>query len=315
MTDDRAKTPRTLLVADHLWEALAIMAVEMGSDRDALINQALYTFARLNGFLLPADLKRLGSSEPAARPEPSARRTAPRALSQSSPPTMVADERPARPTANAERVAELAHQLGGSVPARAASSPPPPVEARASQPFDARASQPFDARPSQPPDARDSSEPSPVQVDDSLLGDEGQKATSMELPNLGDPGKKAAPMSAPNRTLSDTPAEAVDPAVIEQPEVRSGPRTLVLLADGRELERVVKDRFLIGRGKHCDLIINSGKVSREHAAITREGGEYFIEDLGSSNGTWHDKRRITRRQIEDGDEYFICAEKLSCALR
>jgi hypothetical protein len=212
---------------------------------------------------------------------------------------MVADERPARPTANAERVAELAQQLGGSVPARAASSPPPPVEARASQPFD----------------ARDSSEPSPVQVDDSLLGDEGQKATSMELPNLGDLGKKAAPMSAPNRTLSDTPAEAVDPAVIEQPEVRSGPRTLVLLADGRELERVVKDRFLIGRGKHCDLIINSGKVSREHAAITREGGEYFIEDLGSSNGTWHDKRRITRRQIEDGDEYFICAEKLSCALR
>src|ERR1700694_3143021 len=125
MTDDRAKTPRTLLVADHLWEALAIMAVEMGSERDALINQALYTFARLNGFLLPADLKRLGSSEPAARPEPSARRTAPRAASQSSPSTMAADDRPARPTANAERVAELAQQLGGSVPARTASSSPP----------------------------------------------------------------------------------------------------------------------------------------------------------------------------------------------
>jgi hypothetical protein len=236
----------------------------------------------------------------------------------------MADERPARPTANAERVAELAQQLGGSVPARTASSPPPPVEARASQPFDARASQPFDARASQPFDARASqpsdarppSEPSPVQVDDSLLGDEGQKATSMELPNLGaDPGKKPAPMSAPNRTLSDTPAEAVDPALVQRPEVRSGPRTLVLFADGKELERVVKDRFIIGRGKHCDLIINSGKVSREHVAITREGGEYFIEDLGSSNGTWHDKRRITRRQIEDGDEYFICAEKLSCALR
>jgi pSer/pThr/pTyr-binding forkhead associated (FHA) protein len=94
-----------------------------------------------------------------------------------------------------------------------------------------------------------------------------------------------------------------------------GARTLVILADGRELDRVIKDRFLIGRGKHCDLIINSGKVSREHAAITREGGNYFIEDLGSSNGTWFDKRRISRRQIQDGDEYFICSEKLSCVFR
>jgi len=76
---------------------------------------------------------------------------------------------------------------------------------------------------------------------------------------------------------------------------------------------VIKERFLIGRGKHCDLIINSGKVSREHAAITREGGDYFIEDLGSSNGTWFDKRRITKRQIQEGDDYFICAEKLSCS--
>src|SRR5437588_8090790 len=63
--EDRAKTPRTLQIADHLWEAFATMAIEMGSERDALINQALYTFARLNGFLVPADLKRLGLPQPA----------------------------------------------------------------------------------------------------------------------------------------------------------------------------------------------------------------------------------------------------------
>jgi pSer/pThr/pTyr-binding forkhead associated (FHA) protein len=103
-----------------------------------------------------------------------------------------------------------------------------------------------------------------------------------------------------------------EPSALSTPP---GNRTLVLLAEGRELDRVVKDRFLIGRGKHCDLIINSGKVSREHAAISREGPLYFIEDLGSSNGTWFDKRRISRRQIAEGDEYFICSEKLSCAFR
>ena len=87
---------------------------------------------------------------------------------------------------------------------------------------------------------------------------------------------------------------------------------MLLTEDGRELERVGKDRFLIGRGKHCDLVINSGKVSREHAAIVREGDSWFIEDLGSSNGTWFDKRRLTRREIQDGDEYYVCAEKLRC---
>ncbi|HEY5677969.1 MAG TPA: FHA domain-containing protein, partial [Myxococcales bacterium] len=75
------------------------------------------------------------------------------------------------------------------------------------------------------------------------------------------------------------------------------------------------ERFLIGRGKHCDLVIHSGKVSREHAVITRQGGDWFIEDLGSSNGTWFEKRRITRRQIQEGDEYYISAEKLSCSFR
>jgi hypothetical protein len=259
------------MVADHLWEAFATMAVEMGSDRDALINQALYTFARLNGFLVPADLKRLAPGMPAEslRPRPI-----------SVPPMAVADH---SPRANPDRVAEIAHQLsaGGMQPGRPASAPPVPPRA-------------------------EQAAPALVEVDDSLLGEEGQ-ATSMELPSISSLGLgKAAPMTS-NRTQEVAEYGENTPA--------GGARTLVILADGRELDRVIKDRFLIGRGKHCDLIINSGKVSREHAAITREGGNYFIEDLGSSNGTWFDKRRISRRQIQDGDEYFICSEKLSCVFR
>ncbi|MFN2549072.1 MAG: FHA domain-containing protein [Myxococcales bacterium] len=268
MTDDRAKTPRTLMIADHLWEAFSTMAVEMGGDRDALINQALYTFARLNGFLVPADLKRLSGLIPPQLPpamESSRPRPAPQLVSV--------------PHGNPESVAKIAQQLAGGG-ARPISNPPT-------------------GAPVKP-------EPSLVEVDDSLLGEEGQ-ATSMELPNIAAslggiqvPPRPSASMIAPHRG---------------DPGITPGGRTLVLLADGRELDRVVKERFLIGRGKHCDLIINSGKVSREHAAITREGSAWFIEDLGSSNGTWFDKRRISRRQIQEGDEYFICSEKLSCTFR
>jgi len=133
----------------------------------------------------------------------------------------------------------------------------------------------------------------------------------MELPNLVDLGLAKGRVELPG------PAGATqEPELTPHPgDAAADSRTLVLLAEGRELDRILKERFLIGRGKHCDLIINSGKVSREHAAITREGSDYFIEDLGSSNGTWHDKKRISRRQIQEGDDYFICAEKLSCTFR
>ena len=277
MTDDRAKTPRTLLIADHLWETFATMAVEMGADRDALINQALYTFARLNGFMVPADLKKLGTVLPQsaltdsgrlriAQPPPPPEDSAPKAAASSAP-------RHASP----DRMAALAQQL--SAPARAV-SPPPPVPVKA--------------------------EASPVEVDDSLLGEEGA-ATAMELPNIA---AALGGIKDPKHPAAIKASHPSDPGT-----VTPGGQTLVLLADGRELDRVIKDRFLIGRGKHCDLIINSGKVSREHAVITREGGTWYIEDLGSSNGTWFDKRRISRRQIQEGDEYYICSEKLSCSFR
>src|SRR5688572_11367133 len=51
MMDQTRRPARTVGIADHLWDTYALMAEQMGSERDALINQALFTFARLNGFL------------------------------------------------------------------------------------------------------------------------------------------------------------------------------------------------------------------------------------------------------------------------
>ena len=302
MTDDRVKTPRTLLVADHLWEAFATMAVEMGSERDALINQALYMFARLNGFLVPADLRKLGTilppnaltdsgrlriATPPQPPPPPVEEPASPATGGARTRGALADEVRAAVSsprhASPDRMAALAQQLSAPAPSaapapRAVAAPPPPVKAEAS----------------------------PVEVDDSLLGEEGA-ATAMELPNIA---AALGGVKDPKHPASIKASHPSDPGT-----VTPGGQVLVLLADGRELDRVIKDRFLIGRGKHCDLIINSGKVSREHAVITREGNTWYIEDLGSSNGTWFDKRRISRRQIQEGDEYFICSEKLSCSFR
>src|SRR2546428_13153818 len=115
MTDDRGKTARTLLISDHLWEAFSSMAVEMGNDREALINQALYTFARLNGFLLAADLQKLVPRS--ALTDSGRLRIAP------SP-----DERPtvARAQPDQDRVAEVGQHLAAAGIPRRVSIPPAP---------------------------------------------------------------------------------------------------------------------------------------------------------------------------------------------
>jgi hypothetical protein len=312
---DRPRTPRTLSIPDHVWLAYEQMAADMGTDRDGLVSQALFSFARLNGYLLPSDLARLSAPPPAGDGRPPAQ---PQVTSQARPPQgrgamgqptgdggvgPTIHEQPApRKPRNPERVAELAQQLEAEQPPPAAA---PPIPTPAGGAPLARIAVGPPAAAAAPPNGS-------IEVDDALLGDDAVQATSMELPNLAEMGLlKRPPVATPSRPVSAAEIGAV--ALDEEGEAGAHGRVLVLSADGRELDRVSKDRFLIGRGKHCDLIINSGKVSREHAAITREGNDFFIEDLGSSNGTWFDKRRITKRQIQEGDDYFICAEKLSCS--
>ncbi len=45
---------------------------------------------------------------------------------------------------------------------------------------------------------------------------------------------------------------------------------------------------LIGRGSSCDIVLAIGSVSRKHAQIVSQGDQFFIYDLGSTNGTFVD---------------------------
>src|SRR5262249_56781287 len=60
---------------------------------------------------------------------------------------------------------------------------------------------------------------------------------------------------------------------------------------------LASDRSLIGRRPDSTVFLESLAVSREHAQILREGGDYFIEDLGSSNGTFLNGRRVSAREL------------------
>jgi two-component system, cell cycle response regulator len=59
---------------------------------------------------------------------------------------------------------------------------------------------------------------------------------------------------------------------------------------------------IIGRKGEVDIIIDSDSVSRRHARICRApDGSWFVEDLGSRNGTWVNEERVTRRGLGHGD--------------
>lgn len=62
----------------------------------------------------------------------------------------------------------------------------------------------------------------------------------------------------------------------------------------------------IGRAVECDIVISSKSVSREHARLRREGRRWFVEDMGSTNGTYLNDTRLTEAiEIRDGDTLTI----------
>ncbi len=70
--------------------------------------------------------------------------------------------------------------------------------------------------------------------------------------------------------------------------------------DGR---RVIVDQpaMIIGRSKSVDITLDAPVVSRQHARLERVGDEYWITDLGSSNGTLVNGGAIGSVRIQNGD--------------
>lgn len=64
-------------------------------------------------------------------------------------------------------------------------------------------------------------------------------------------------------------------------------------ADGsKERFPLVKERVTIGRSRESDVFLPDQWLSRHHAEIRRQGDVYFLQDLGSKNGTLLNGTRI-----------------------
>jgi serine phosphatase RsbU (regulator of sigma subunit) len=81
---------------------------------------------------------------------------------------------------------------------------------------------------------------------------------------------------------------------------------LLVGAAGQQRTIVVsKLQFTIGRGDQCDVIIADSRISRLHATLVRENGEYFILDAGSRHGTFVNGVRCARTRLNNKDQITL----------
>jgi hypothetical protein len=115
-------------------------------------------------------------------------------------------------------------------------------------------------------------------------------------------------------TQTYTPEEIADEEGPLDEIAAEGPALVVRSGGGRAGEHFIPqgDRTTIGRSPDNDIFLDDVTVSRKHAVVLQSGGELQIEDLGSLNGTFVNRRRIdAATRLESGDEVQIGKYRLS----
>jgi len=145
----------------------------------------------------------------------------------------------------------------------------------------------------------------------------------VQIDVVGPVSEEQPPVSVGNETFADadmahntlppdSPEPAMSPATTGELPM-AGPH-LILQDDGKRYPLFVGQEIIIGREDPLDGIYpdidltphdaDTG-VSRQHASLHEQGGQWFIKDLASTNYTIVNRRRLTAHEdflLEDGDE-------------
>jgi hypothetical protein len=142
------------------------------------------------------------------------------------------------------------------------------------------------------------------ETDDDLgVGEFGIATRMAQYGRSGEEDAPAAEAAPPGATMiykpRTQPTEAA--SVVDLGVERE---VAVLRWDG---ERRVLDqkRSVLGRSRDADVQIEDPNVSRRHAEIVQEGSAYWLVDLGSTNGTEVDGKRVQRSRLADGSRFTV----------
>jgi Protein of unknown function (DUF3662)/FHA domain len=128
---------------------------------------------------------------------------------------------------------------------------------------------------------------------------EEREPASAPAPDLPVPPPPSATkvFTPPVVTASVSAAEAEELGLAREPRAR-------LNVAGKPFD-LSRDVVVLGRSRECDITLDDTNVSRRHAEIRRENGNWWIVDLGSTNGVEVNGKRVDRAQLEHDDRILL----------
>jgi hypothetical protein len=101
---------------------------------------------------------------------------------------------------------------------------------------------------------------------------------------------------------------------VDVDEVVHGGGALVIRSGGGRVGQSFPlrgDRMVIGRSPEAAIFLDDVTVSREHAVLVRRANGWYLDDSGSLNGTYVNRKRIDSHRLEDSDELQVGKYKLT----
>jgi pSer/pThr/pTyr-binding forkhead associated (FHA) protein len=99
-------------------------------------------------------------------------------------------------------------------------------------------------------------------------------------------------VAGPISPANNRPAKAA-----KAPKKKRGTPGTVTIADGPQAgvgATLGEEPVVIGRGSDCQIRLDDDYSSTRHARLFQSEGQWWVEDLGSTNGTYLDGQRVTR---------------------
>jgi hypothetical protein len=130
-------------------------------------------------------------------------------------------------------------------------------------------------------------------------------------------GAKLVHLDESETTMTFTPEDADEAhGPLEELGIH-GPALVVRSGGGRAGETFTPqgERTTIGRSPDCGVFLDDVTVSRRHAVLVERDGRYAIEDQGSLNGTFVNRKRVETADLDDGDEIQIGKYRLTFLMR
>jgi hypothetical protein len=136
-----------------------------------------------------------------------------------------------------------------------------------------------------------------------------------EAPAAPAPAPAPAPVESarPNQALAGVSGTQVISAE-DAREAGLVPETLTLVM-GADRARVTTRVTTLGRSRDCDIVVPDPNVSRVHAEVRHIGMDYYMVDMGSTNGTEVNGQVITRHALADGDVIVMGTTEIRVELR